>query len=109
MRLALERWDRLELLDRALVIASELAANAARYARPPLHLSVRMVGRRVSIAVHDRSVELPRTGLPHSAEAESGRGMVLVDALSDETGHRITSDGKVVWASLEADGAPDDS
>jgi hypothetical protein len=52
------------------------------------------------IEVHDFDVRLPRMAGPDSS-AETGRGLVLVDALAKRWGARPTADGKVVWVELE--------
>jgi hypothetical protein len=51
------------------------------------------------IQVRDSSDELParRDAGP---DAESGRGLMLVDALGTDWGAYRTGDGKVVWVSL---------
>jgi hypothetical protein len=52
------------------------------------------------IEVHDFDVRLPRMAGP-DITAETGHGLVLVDALAKRWGARPTADGKVVWVEVE--------
>ncbi|MET8579551.1 ATP-binding protein [Streptomyces collinus] len=90
--------------DPATHIVAELAANAATHGRVPgrsFRLSLRMVGRGLRIEVTDtRGDCLPKLQDPQ-AHAESGRGLLLVDALADRWG--VTQGRfprKTVWAEL---------
>lgn len=101
-RMVLSRWRLLELLDPVLLTVSELVGNAVRHGRPPVEMLLRRTSRAVRVEVHDEAaVVLPDASLPGSA-AESGRGLFLVDAVSDQTGVvDIPGDGKVTWASFD--------
>lgn len=91
-------------LENAIHIVAELAANAATHGRVPgrdFRLTLYVVGRTLRIEVTDtRPDRLPR---PASADpaSESGRGLLLVDALADRWG---VAPGpyprKTVWAEL---------
>ncbi|MFL5998268.1 MAG: ATP-binding protein [Streptomyces sp.] len=93
------------LLHPAEHIVAELAANASTHGRVPgrdFRLTLYVVGATLRIEVTDtRGDCLPRTELP-APEAESGRGLVLVDALADRWG---VAPGprprKTVWAEIE--------
>lgn len=91
------------LADSAELIVSELVTNAVRHAREP---HGRLIGTRferlgdgVRIEVHDANDRKPeRHEVP--AEAESGRGLVLVDSLTGGrwgVGNR-EGVGKMLWA-----------
>ncbi|MFE0518515.1 ATP-binding protein [Streptomyces sp. NPDC058954] len=106
--LATERLRAWELpLDPAEHIVAELAANAATHGRVPgrdFRLTLYVVADTLRIEVTDtRSDSAPRAQLP-SPEAESGRGLVLVDALADKWG---VAPGlpprKTVWAEIRLD------
>jgi PAS domain S-box-containing protein len=121
----LTAWEMHEDADLAELLVSELVTNALRHATEqrrstPAHLwpdtqpsrrakpngqaRIPMGLRRGStslwIEVHDFDVRLPRMAGPDSS-AETGRGLVLVDALAKRWGARPTADGKVVWVELE--------
>ncbi|KUN60634.1 ATP-binding protein [Streptomyces griseorubiginosus] len=91
-------------LDPAEHIVAELAANAATHGRVPgrdFRLTLYVVGDTLRIEVTDtRGDRLPYPELP-SPDAESGRGLLLVAALSTRWG---VSPGpaprKTVWAEV---------
>ncbi|UWE09574.1 ATP-binding protein [Actinacidiphila bryophytorum] len=105
----LAAWDLRELADVAEVLVSELVTNAVQYAHGPEDVLVetrfeRLPGGDLRIEVHDANADKPELR-PLSADAESGRGLALVDAL---TGGRWGVSGregvgKVVWAECAAD------
>lgn len=101
VRPLLARWRLSGLLDPVLLTVSELVTNAVRYGRPPVRLSLRRCSEGLVVGVHDSVALPPRDpSLPHD-DAESGRGLALVEAFADETGVRPEADGKVVWARFE--------
>jgi anti-sigma regulatory factor (Ser/Thr protein kinase) len=96
-------WGLPHLADTAELIVSELVTNAVRHAREPRG---RLIGTRferlecgVRIEVHDANDRKPECQeVP--GEAEGGRGLVLVDSLTDGrwgVGNR-EGVGKMVWA-----------
>ncbi|MFD8391580.1 ATP-binding protein [Streptomyces sp. NPDC059680] len=90
--------------DPATLVVAELAANAATHGRLPgrsFRLTLYVVGRTLRIEVTDtRGDRLPELGAV-DAQAESGRGLLLVDALADRWD---VAEGrfprKTVWAEL---------
>ena len=79
------------------LLVSELVTNAMQNSEGPLSLCVRDGGNEVTIEVTDRSTyALPSPGSP-PPESESGRGLVLLDALADRWGTSPVDDGKTVW------------
>ncbi|MFB7598960.1 ATP-binding protein [Streptomyces sp. NPDC056160] len=85
-------------------VVAELATNAATHGRLPgrsFRLTLYVVGRTLRIEVTDtRGDRLPVLPEPEP-DAESGRGLLLVDALADRWG---VAEGrfprKTVWAEL---------
>jgi hypothetical protein len=56
------------------------------------------------VEVTDRSTyALPLPGSP-TPESESGRGLILLDALADRWGTSPMDDGKTVWFAVRAGG-----
>ncbi len=98
VRALLQRWRLAGLLDPVLLAVSELVTNAVRYGRAPVRLTLRRCARGVSVGVHDAAQALPPGASLPDADAENGRGLLLVEAVADETGVRPDGDGKVVWA-----------
>ena len=78
----------------------ELAANAAEHARTRFDVVV-VVGRVIRIEVSDESADLPVRGDP-VLEDERGRGIALVELVSQRWGVERTDHGKRVWAELDA-------
>ncbi|MGP3991960.1 ATP-binding protein [Streptomyces sp. 3N207] len=95
---ALRSWGVAESeSDEIVLMAHELVTNAVEHARGPVRLRLRLSREHCVICdVGDGSRETPRlrqTG----PDAESGRGLTLVDALSDSFGTRPTPTGKITW------------
>ncbi|GHE12397.1 ATP-binding protein [Streptomyces alanosinicus] len=97
-------------LEKATHIVAELAANAATHGRVPgrdFQLLLYIVGGTLRIEVTDtRGDRLPRLQAPTTA-GESGRGLILVEALADRWG---VAEGrhprKTVWAELSFPSGP---
>jgi anti-sigma regulatory factor (Ser/Thr protein kinase) len=94
----------------AVLVSSELATNALRYASVPGGLfcvRVCVTGSGCLIEVSDGVAAFPRPACP-DADEECGRGLLLVTALTDSFGcRRLPQGGKTVWARLTLS-APDD-
>ncbi|MFI2312568.1 hypothetical protein AMK17_19590 [Streptomyces sp. CB00072] len=111
VHLALDVWGLADVQGAAELVVSELLTNAVLHARRGDSVRVtvtRLEGGRVRVAVVDLSKDWPA---PRDAggDEESGRGLGIVEALS---GGRWGVDplpwGKRVWASLGAEGTPDE-
>lgn len=91
-------WD--DRIDTAVLLASELVTNASRHGEPPCTLSVTFLRDDVvEICVQDAAPYLP-SRVDRGPLVESGRGLVLVEALSDDWGVRALATGKQVWFQL---------
>ena len=90
-----------EDVDGAELVVSELITNAQRVsadARVLLTVSLTDMTLRIEVADCDPS----RPTLPATAnhDAESGRGLLLVEALAARWGTSLSGLGKCVWAEL---------
>jgi CheY-like chemotaxis protein len=85
--------------DEACLIVTELATNAVLHAASPYEVRLSRAGGVVRIEVADADAETPEPQ-PFSAVAESGRGIVIVSAISASWGIDAQPDGKVTWAEL---------
>lgn len=85
-----------------VLVTSELLANAALHAGGPCHVSVAQHQHCVRVEVTDLAPGLPVMGLPlHDNDGGSGRGLRIVEALSDRWGVQPRADGsKTVWAEV---------
>ncbi len=106
-RATLRRWGVTDRAEDIVVVVSELLTNAMRHARPeladrgfrwPVRLDLVQSGPCVLSMVADPSNRPP---VPQEAGclAETGRGLQVIAALSDQWGYTTPSEmGKVVWA-----------
>ncbi len=90
-----------DCMQTATILTDELVANAVTHGQPPIRLAIDHDARGVTVAVTDYG---PGTPVPQSAAriAESGRGLTIVDVLSDDWGVDALPDGKRVWFRMAA-------
>jgi hypothetical protein len=116
----LRRWGVVDRTDDIGIVVSELLTNALRHGVPqastqppasgqphaggqrrsrwPVRLGLVQPGRYVMCAVADPGAQMPAPREPDYL-AESGRGLHVINALSDGWGSTVpTNPGKVVWA-----------
>jgi anti-sigma regulatory factor (Ser/Thr protein kinase) len=111
----LQRWGIAERSQDIAIVVSELLTNALRHAVPgsgdsrpsrltrptrpirPIRLGLLQPGSCVLCAVADpsRAAPVPQT---RGSFAETGRGLQIIRALSDQWGFAPSDPGKVVWA-----------
>ena len=108
VRDAIRSWQIPVDEDAALLLTSELVTNAVRHeAGEAVMLVISCSRGRLRVDVHDTSRSLPAVAdVP--ADAETGRGLLLVETLADEWGFYRTAAGKAVYFTLAsgADQAP---
>ena len=103
-REVLRRWELPSLVDRVVLVVSELVTNSVRYGRPPLRLDLRRLRSCVRVDVHDTVQDEPvlHGRAPVEDDRESGRGLLIVSAVADELGvEQVPGDGKHVYASFD--------
>ena len=103
VRAAIASWQVPVDQDAALLLTSELVTNAVRHESGQGAQAVMLViscsRGRLRVDVHDTSRSLPAVAdVP--ADAETGRGLLLVETLSDEWGFYRTPAGKAVYFTL---------
>jgi anti-sigma regulatory factor (Ser/Thr protein kinase) len=102
-RQVVREWGLPALADTAELLVSELMTNAIRASAglmlPAVALRLFSDGRYVLIHVWDGSSEMP-VRRDVNADAESGRGLLLVESLSRDWGSYPRASGKVVWARI---------
>lgn len=101
---ALVRWHLPGLVDTVVLAVSELVTNAVRYGRPRVSLELRRQAQQVRVDVHDGNpTEPPSLAGEAGPDAESGRGLAIVQALADDVAvEQVPDDGKIVRASFDA-------
>ncbi len=87
------------LRRRAALITSELVGNGVRHARGGMLLSVWRVPAGWVLAVADDS-HAPPVVKSVGQLTEDGRGLFIVQRISERLGWARTATGKVVWACL---------
>jgi anti-anti-sigma regulatory factor/anti-sigma regulatory factor (Ser/Thr protein kinase) len=90
------------LVDRAVLLASELVTNAVIHARTEMRLRLELRGELLHLAVRDRNPRMLRLVVVPGPQAEGGRGLWLVDQLARAWGvNRHPDGGKLVWCTLK--------
>jgi anti-sigma regulatory factor (Ser/Thr protein kinase) len=92
-------WGRVNQVEAAVLLTSELVTNAIIHARTRVVVTLRVVGDSVRIAVVDESTERPYPR-PQPDQLGGGRGLMLVEALADSWGVSAEGGGKSVWFEL---------
>jgi anti-sigma regulatory factor (Ser/Thr protein kinase) len=85
-------------------VITELATNAVIHTRAQFDVEVNLRNDVLRLLVADTSPRLPVKRM-HSAEATTGRGMTLIEALGQAWGIEERSAGKAVWCELIVDDA----
>jgi anti-sigma regulatory factor (Ser/Thr protein kinase) len=88
-----------ECWEDILLVVTELAANAVRYAPGPFALRLRRTFDGVHVTVHDTSTVRPEPQ-PFSLRTGSGVGWRLVGTLCDQVSVVVTRGGKDIHAFL---------
>jgi len=89
-----------DLVEVAALLTTELATNSLLHARSALDVDVEVSPREVRVEVSDTHPSVPRASRP-DPRSTYGRGLMLVDSLSDHWGVAPHDAGKGVWFSLE--------
>jgi anti-sigma regulatory factor (Ser/Thr protein kinase) len=91
----------------AALLTSELVTNAIRFEKgDTIKLFIACSCGHLRVYVHDTSRAVP-VPLDAPADAETGRGLMLVDSLSTDWGHYRTPAGKAVYFTLKFEANPD--
>lgn len=118
-RMIVGEWATASMAEDVTLVVSELVANAVdassdadgcpKYTDraggvPVVHLRMSSDPTRIVIEVWDRSARSPQAK-QQGPDAEHGRGLLLVEALSERWGwsHMPGSSGKVVWAEINVE------
>jgi anti-sigma regulatory factor (Ser/Thr protein kinase) len=86
--------------DLAMLLTSELSANAVEHARTPFTVAIDHDEGTLTVEVHDHD-PTPPVMAPSVPGSPRGRGLRIVDAFSQEWGvTMLHDDGKTVWFRL---------
>ena len=90
--------------DVVALLTSELVTNAIRHeASPTVTVAIECSSGQLRVEVHDSSRTMPAPANA-PADAETGRGLIIVAALADEWGFYPTPGGKAVYFTLSFQG-----
>jgi anti-sigma regulatory factor (Ser/Thr protein kinase) len=94
-------WELDALRDNAVIVASELVANAVLHARTECRLMVQLDANGLTIGVQDHRRGWAKRLPSVDATNLRGLGLFVVDRVSRSWGTSPTADGKKVWALLQ--------
>jgi anti-sigma regulatory factor (Ser/Thr protein kinase) len=97
---ALRRWKVEEVTDTALLVVSELVTNGLVHTQGPVRVDLMLRGDRVRVSVSDCSPRAPAKPVIVDWDATGGRGLLLVEAMSESFGSVPVAGGKQVWSEL---------
>lgn len=98
---ALRDWSCHGLVDVAVLLTSELVTNAILHAKTGPTVKMALNGELLRVEVIDRGPGKPQRG-SSATDALSGRGLALVEAMSDGWGVADVTGGKAVWFELRS-------
>ena len=100
VRAAIYAWDVPVDSPVAVLLTSELVTNAIRHeAGETVMLVITCACGQLRVDVHDTSCSVP-VPVRAPADAETGRGLMLVASLSNDWGYYLTPAGKAVYFTL---------
>jgi hypothetical protein len=100
VRAAIDDWDVPVDPEVAVLLTSELVTNAIQHqAGASITVTISCVCDQLRVAVHDTSRRVP-VPVDAPADAEAGRGLMLVASLATDWGFNRTGAGKEVYFTL---------
>ncbi|MGW3449034.1 SpoIIE family protein phosphatase [Streptomyces sp. NPDC001076] len=100
----LRRWKVEEATDAVLLVVSELVTNALVHTQGPVRLELVLRGDRVRVCVSDSSPRAPAKPVIVDWESTGGRGLLLVEAVSESFGTVPVAGGKQVCSEIAVPG-----
>ncbi|MGA5208237.1 ATP-binding protein [Streptomyces pseudogriseolus] len=102
VRAWLHDWGVPEVIDSAQLCVSELVSNVITHLGrgTSASLTLALHDARLRIEVRDPDTRVLPMLVEATEDAENGRGMTLIDALSDRWGVELHRDGKVTWCEI---------
>ncbi|MFF9241148.1 SpoIIE family protein phosphatase [Streptomyces sp. NPDC014801] len=108
IRAAVRSWGGRERADEIELVADELITNALMHTEGAAIVTLRVLNgadRRLRVDVEDSSSALPRRR-EAGVQGVSGRGLLLVDLLTDVWGVEARGGGKCVWCEFVVPSLP---
>jgi len=98
----LDQWGQEHLVQRTILMASELVTNSVLHTSGELALSLDLDDTRLRLEVMDHSERMPALQRP-DPNAPGGRGLLIISALASDWGVEGRGDGKAVWFEVRLD------
>ncbi|GAB6986560.1 ATP-binding protein [Nocardioides pyridinolyticus] len=89
-----------QAVETAVLLVTELVSNAIEHGGGSALVEADLDRTRLRVSVADSDPRLPSAALA-AIDAERGRGLLLVEALSSRWGATPQDDGKTVWFELD--------
>ena len=89
----------LDVVEHVSLVASELVTNSVMHAASSVRVTLEKWQNSLRLVVEDENPAEPIV-TDNDVEAEGGRGLHIVNELSQDWGFEATSDGKKVWAAF---------
>ncbi|MFI0781076.1 ATP-binding protein [Streptomyces sp. NPDC021212] len=107
VRTALVAWGQEDLIEDAALVITELVSNSVHHARLE---SIRVLITRPSeecirLGVADRTRSVPLLRMDPDGDDTRGRGLLIVNALTERWGTELYRWGKQVWAEMKCEAA----
>lgn len=97
----LQDWQLTDLAPTVEQLVSELLANSIEHARTAsVGICLIETNQTMLVEVDDTDAQRLPTRKSPSPDDTSGRGLLIVDELSDRWGVRLTDRGKTVWCEV---------
>ncbi|MFE2102054.1 ATP-binding protein, partial [Streptomyces sp. NPDC059468] len=96
----LRRWHIEQVADSVLLVVSELVTNALVHTQGTVRVDLTLRGDRVRVCVSDSSPRAPAKPVIVDWESTGGRGLMLVEAMSESFGSMPVASGKQVWSEI---------
>ena len=96
----LSEWQLESVRDEALLLTTELVTNAVIHARSAVSVTLRRGVERLRVEVSDTGGGALRFREP-TGDAQTGRGLQLLEALASSWGTSAFEAGKLVWFELQ--------
>lgn len=93
------QWACEQVAEDACLLANELVTNAVLHAGTDVVVRMSLDEGVLFLEVEDGSLDMPEP-LPLTPDSDRGRGLFLIEALSDSWGAERSPRGKVVWFNL---------
>ena len=106
MEETLERWACGDVLDVVNLLVTELVTNAVIHGGSESEVAVLLTGQALRVEVADNHPAVPAPRPTDDDWATSGRGLALVETLSERWGIEPRAGGKVIWFELARPDAP---